>query len=178
MPFPTTASHQRTNPWKTIDYSSNSSVGELEGEECGIEKRNGSPWYNKSKYKCLEQSKQLMRTERMTGHSDLTGPVLCQGSLDGRQDTGGRPNGEADRRCQSTYSSLSTSIHPNLDCVAAKPLWTRMGKPAPGKEWGSNSVSGRSRSVRVGMLRRRMGQLMSAPTVRSKAAHIFVVSVP
>lgn len=54
--LPITASHQRTNPWKTIDYSANSSVGELEGEECGIEKRNGSPWYNKSEYKCSEQS--------------------------------------------------------------------------------------------------------------------------
>ena len=39
-----------------------------------------------------------------------------------------------------------------LDCVAAKPLWTRIGIPTPGNKLGSNGVKVKSPSVKTGSL--------------------------
>ena len=69
----------------------------------------------------------------------------------------------------------------NLDCVAAKPLCTRIGKLTPGKRRLLRGVRTKSRSVRAGMLRHMMistYRLHNRAIYWPRQSHILEVSVP
>ena len=74
---------------------------------------------------------------------------------------------------------------PYLDCVAAKPLWTRIGISTPGDKLGSNGVKVKSPSVKTGSLDGEAGNInwsrcgISHPrSAWERHAHSLLVSVP